>query len=206
MLGGIAGHRRSPAAAKTAGFATGGATLLPNQWSLRPTGKQVELANFPVNVALHPQGEWAVVLHSGYGPHVIAVVNVPHSHVEGHRVVSSVTVPKSFYGLCFSPNGKRLFVSGGEDDVVHEFHFADGYLYDHKAIKLPKDETALVATGLSCSPDGKRLYAACCLGDRLLPTGAGRANLRKMGFNGSICRPKAILISRCRHGRPIACT
>ena len=139
-----------------------GGTLLPNQWSLRPTGKQVEVGNFPVNVALHPQGEWAVVLHSGYGPHVIIVVEVKSS-----LVVSSVVAPKTFYGLCFSPSGKRLFVSGGEDDVVHEYQFANGYLHGHKVLELPKDKTAQIPTGLSCSPDGKRLYAACCLGDRL---------------------------------------
>ncbi len=92
------------------------------------------------------------------------------------RVVSSVIAPKTFYGLCFSPGGKRLFASGGEDDVVHEFHFADGYLYDHKVIDLPKSKTALVTAGLACSLDGRFVYAACCLGDRLFilrPDNAG---------------------------------
>ena len=95
--------------------------LLPNQWSLRPTGKQVEVGNFPVNVALHPQGDWAAVLHSGYGPHEVVVVDLKTA-----SVVSRVTLPKTFYGLCFTPDGKQLLVSGGEDDVVYQFHFADG--------------------------------------------------------------------------------
>ena len=91
-----------------------GAVLLPNQWSLRPTGKQVEVGNFPVNLVLHPQGDWAVALHSGYGPNEVVVVNLKSA-----SVVSSVTLPKTFYGLCFSPSGKQLLVSGGEDDVVY---------------------------------------------------------------------------------------
>ena len=95
--------------------------LLPNQWSLRPAGKQVEVGNFPVNVAVHPQGDWAAVLHSGYGPHEVVVVDLKTA-----GVTSRVTLPKTFYGLCFTPDGKRLLVSGGEDDVVYRFHFADG--------------------------------------------------------------------------------
>ena len=63
--------------------------LLPNQWSLRPTGKQVEVGNFPVNVALHPQGDWAAVLHSGYGPHEVVVVDL-----KTDSVVSRVTLPQ----------------------------------------------------------------------------------------------------------------
>jgi DNA-binding beta-propeller fold protein YncE len=139
-----------------------GSVLLPNQWSLRPAGRQIEVGNFPVNVALHPRGQWAVVLHSGYGPHAVVVVEVAT-----RRIVSSVIAPKTFYGLCFSPDGERLYASGGEDDVVHEFHFADGYLYGHKVHELPKSKTALVAAGLACSVDGSCVYAACCLGDRL---------------------------------------
>ena len=163
---------------KLPGPQPGGGMLLPNQWSLQPTGKQVEIGNFPVNVALHPEGEWAVVLHAGYGPHAVMVVEV-----KSGRVVASIVVPRSFCGLCFSPSGQRLFVSGGEDDVIHEFHFADGYLYGHKAIELPKNETALVATGLSCSLDGKRLYVACCLGDRLFIVRPSRSqDLRQIGL------------------------
>jgi len=53
-----------------------GSILLPNQWSLRPAGRQVELGDFPVNIAVHPDGRFAAVVHCGYGPHEIVVVNV----------------------------------------------------------------------------------------------------------------------------------
>ena len=77
--------------------------LLPNQWSLRPAGRQVELGNFPVNVAVHPQGKFAAVLHSGYGPHVVSVVDLAAG-----KVASQVTLPRTFYGLCFTPDGESL--------------------------------------------------------------------------------------------------
>ena len=110
------------------GMKADGAVLLPNQWALRPTGRQVEVGNFPVNVALHPHGGWAAVLHSGYGPHEVVVVDL-----KTDSVVSRVTLPRTFYGLSFTPNGKRLLVSGGEDDLVYQFHFAGGYLSDPRS-------------------------------------------------------------------------
>ena len=51
------------------GVQRGGAVLLPNQWSLQPAGKQIELGDFPVNMALHPSGKWLAALHTGYGEH-----------------------------------------------------------------------------------------------------------------------------------------
>ena len=111
------------------GLQADGTVLLPNQWSLRPAGNQVELGNFPVNVALHPQGDWAAILHSGYGPHEVVIVDL-----KAASIVSRVTLPKTFYGLCFTPDGKRLLVSGGEDDVIYRFHFAGGYLSDREVI------------------------------------------------------------------------
>src|SRR5213593_932865 len=53
-----------------------GSVLLPNQWSLRPVGRQVELRDFPVNIALHPGGRFAAVLHAGYSAHQITIVDV----------------------------------------------------------------------------------------------------------------------------------
>jgi YVTN family beta-propeller protein len=145
------------------GLQADGSVLLPNQWSLRPTGKQVAVGNFPVNIALHPQGEWAAVLHSGYGPNEVMTVDLRTG-----KILSRVTLRKTFYGLCFTPNGTRLLVSGGEDDVVYQFQFTDGQLLDRKTIAFPRYKQSQVTTGLACSRDGQWLFAACCLGNRLV--------------------------------------
>ena len=55
--------------------------LLPNQWSLRPVGKQVELGDFPINVAVHPGGQFAAVLHSGYSAHEFVVVDIASAKI-----------------------------------------------------------------------------------------------------------------------------
>lgn len=172
---------------KLPGPQPGGGMLLPNQWSLQPTGKQVEIGNFPVNVALHPEGEWAVVLHAGYGPHAVMVVEV-----KSGRVVASIVVPRSFCGLCFSPSGQRLFVSGGEDDVIHEFHFADGYLYGHKAIELPKTRRPWSLRGCHAvsTASGSTWPAASAIDSSSCGPAAAKT------FAKSVCRRKAIPICR----------
>src|SRR5262249_33963378 len=58
------------------GLRPGGEIRLPNQWSLRPAGRQMPLGDFPVNLALHPTGGWLAVLHAGYGQHEVTVVDI----------------------------------------------------------------------------------------------------------------------------------
>ncbi len=144
------------------GYQKDNSILLPNQWSLRPAGTQVQLENFPVNVAVRPHGHFAAVLHSGYGPHVVSLVDLTKA-----KVVSSVTLPKTFYGICFTPDGSQLLVSSGENNVIYRFHVTDRKLADRETIKLQNADKALVPTGLACSADSKVVYAACCLGHSL---------------------------------------
>ena len=42
-----------------------GAVLLPNQWRLRPAGKQVVVGDFPASMALSPDSKYAAILHCG---------------------------------------------------------------------------------------------------------------------------------------------
>ena len=100
-----------------------GSVLLPNQWSLRPVGRQIELGDFPINIAMHPQGRFAAILHSGYSHHGIMVVDLATE-----RVVTNVPLEEAFYGIVFSRNGSRLFCSGASEEVIHSFHFKDGLL------------------------------------------------------------------------------
>ena len=50
------------------GVQADGRTLLPNQWTLEPAGKQIPLGDFPVHIALHPSGAWAAVLVAAMAP------------------------------------------------------------------------------------------------------------------------------------------
>jgi len=88
------------------GLKQDGSVLLPNLWSLLPAGRQVLLGDFPVNIAVHPGGRYAAVLHAGHGQHEIIVVDVAKD-----AIVSRVTLPEAFYGIAFSKDGSRLFAA-----------------------------------------------------------------------------------------------
>jgi DNA-binding beta-propeller fold protein YncE len=141
------------AAPELPGAQKDGAVLLPNQWSLRPVGKQVGVGDFPVNIALHPDGKYAAILHCGYGQHEVQVFDVA-----ADKIVSRVNIAESFYGCAFSPDGKKLIVSGSGDEVLWMFEFKNGYLSEPTNIRLrPKSERGIPG-GLAISKDGSTIY------------------------------------------------
>ena len=139
-----------------------GSVLLPNQWSLRPVGKQVELGDFPINVAVHPGGRFAAVLHSGYSEHEIRVVDI-HSA----QVISRTIVHEAFYGLEFSKDGRQLFCSGAGDEVVHAYEFQQGSLTNHQRIKLRDPKLRAIPGGLVVDAAANRLFVANVWGNRV---------------------------------------
>lgn len=154
--------REKPSVRQLPGLQPDGEVLLPNQWSLRPVGKQIDLGDLPVNIAMHPKAPWAAILHSGFAKHEIVVIDTKTGQVK-----SRTGLPVSFYGLCFDPEGKRLFASGGESGVVHQYRFTDGTLTAEHDISLGAAREQLIPAGLACSADGKMLYVACCWGHLL---------------------------------------
>lgn len=132
-----------------------GSVLLPNQWSLRPVGAQVPLGDFPVNIAVHPEGRYAAVLHSGHGPHEIVVVDLKYA-----KVVSRVTVKEAFYGLEFSKGGARLFCSGAGQEVVHMFDFNKGELTANGDIPLCTPRERGIPCGMAVGGNARDLYVA----------------------------------------------
>jgi DNA-binding beta-propeller fold protein YncE len=138
------------------GVQSDGSVKLPNQWSLRPAGRQLELGDFPVNLALHPSGRWLAALHAGYGTHEVVIVDLDPKK---QKIVSRVALDQTFAGVCFTPDGKNLYASGGEFDLIHAFQFEDGYLTKHrKLVAAPPDIKKFVPAGLTVDPQGRTLF------------------------------------------------
>ncbi len=164
----ITSHTTAPCAlAATAppdlpGQRADGTVLLPNQWSLRPAGKQVVVEDFPASIAVHPGGKYAAVLHCGYSQHAIAIVNIASA-----ETVSRVALDEAFYGLEFSRDGQTLFSSGAGGEVIHRFAFKDGYLSDHQTIALRNVKDRGVPAGLAVDNQARRVYVANLWGHRI---------------------------------------
>ena len=155
-------ERQENVSRKLPGMQASGQILLSNQWSLRPAGKQLPLGDFPVNIAIHPKAPYAAVLHAGYGQHEIVIVDLKDS-----KIVSRVVLPQCFYGICFDPQGKHVFASGGEHEVVHQFSFSEGYLSEHVELNAAEAGKKGTIAGISSSGDGRELFVADAWADRL---------------------------------------
>ena len=133
------------------GVEADGAVRLPNSWSIKPAGKQIELGDFPISIAMN--SNIAAVLHAGYGDHEIIIVDTT---AKNPRIRSRVVIDQTFGGLAFSPNGKHLFVGGGEFDVIH--HFAvDGSLAPQPPQNQDRRRQIHPRRALYVHPDGKTL-------------------------------------------------
>jgi DNA-binding beta-propeller fold protein YncE len=139
------------------GIRIGGVVQLPNGWSLRPAGRQVPLGDLPVNMALHPKGRWLAVLHAGYGTHEVMVFDLQEN---SRGPTCRVTLEQTFYGLCFAPDGKTLYASGGEFETVHAFAFEEGLLGRRNIIRVANLLSKFIPAGLATDADGRTLYAA----------------------------------------------
>ena len=145
------------------GLQPDGSTLLHNQWSIRPAGRQVELGNFPTGLAVHPDGRWAAVLHCGAGPHEVRIVDLNTG-----AITATATVNEAFYGIAFSGDGRTLVCSGASDEVLHVFDFHDGRLAARPDVVLAPRTATDVPAGFALSRNAKTAIVACLWGQRVM--------------------------------------
>jgi len=137
------------------GMQPDGSMLLPNQWSLRPVGTQIEVDDFPVNIALSPDGKYAAILHCGYSQHEAVIVDLA-----AQKVVDRADLGEAFYGITFTRDGRKLYCSGASTELVYSFDFAQGKLGERQNIRLRPAQEVGVPTGLAIDAAGKTLFAA----------------------------------------------
>ena len=140
---------------------------LPTGVRLDPAGEAVELGSLPINLALAPEKDRAVVVLSGWREQGLQVVDL-----KTRKVTETLLQDGAFYGAAFSPDGHRLCVSGGNTDMIFVYGWKDGAATLENKFELAKAKTAdgsgtSYPAGLAFSPNGKFLYVAEDVGDRL---------------------------------------
>lgn len=132
-----------------------GSVLLPNQWSLRPVGRQIELGDFPIDIAVDPTGRFAAILHSGYSQQGLRIVDL-----KTEKMVTNLLLHEAFYGVEFSRDGSQVFCSGASDEVIHSYHFQDGFLTNPYDIRLRSTNSVGIPAGLAVDSNLKELCVA----------------------------------------------
>ncbi|WP_338256836.1 beta-propeller fold lactonase family protein [Dictyobacter halimunensis] len=136
-----------------------GRTQLINNWTVTPAGRQTDLGDLPLNSVLSPDGRYLLVSNSGAGVQSLQVIET-----KSNTVIQSIPydVPHSvFVGLAYSQDGKKVYASGGGEDVIHTFDAAaSGKLTATGDISIGTKQSNPFPTGLSVSRDGTKLYVA----------------------------------------------
>ncbi len=130
------------------GITPAGKVLLPNGWTLSPAGTHTVLGDFPVAIAVNPVEPVLAILHAGYGTHEVMTVDA-----QSGKTLGRVTLNETFAGLVWSKDGKKLYVGGGFDDVIHRFDHAAGLLSNPFKYTYPKSDSPRVVAGLALDSD-----------------------------------------------------
>ena len=155
----------------------------PNGQILTPAGRQIELPGMrPQALALSSDGR---LLATGGKNHTLVLIDPADGRIV-QTVQLSTDKPKSssetvtgqisFTGLVFSPDGRRIYLSDTGGDVWVFPVDPLGQAGKPKVFAVPDanvpKQKREIPTGIAVSADGKRLYVAGNLGNRLHEMGA----------------------------------
>ena len=107
--------------------------LLPNGWSLSPAGRSLSLGDLPLNMAVSSSGRWIAVTNNGQSTQSIQLIDARRE-----KVMDSIDIPESWYGLRFSKDEKYLYASGGNDNIIWKYQVSNNKLKVVDSILLGK--------------------------------------------------------------------
>ncbi len=128
---------------------------LPNGWKLTPVGKLLPLGDLPLNIAVSPSKKLAAVTNNGESDQTIQLVDI-----EKQEILDSIIIGKAWLGLTFSDDGKYLYASGGNDNIIIRYSIRNNRLTINDTLRIgePWPEKISVA-GLALDDSRNRLYA-----------------------------------------------
>jgi len=164
-----------------------GVHRLPTGVRLDPAGVSYDLGSMPLAMVLSPDKDRIVVLLNGWREQGIQVVDRSSG-----RVLQTISLPAVFLGLAFSPDGRSLYVSGGDQDVIYRFDWRAGAatLADSIALAVrEKGEIRHTVSGRYC-PVAGRTNALCSRESCRLDCGGGS----RIATGGAETRDRALSV------------
>jgi YVTN family beta-propeller protein len=134
------------------------ASRLPNGRVVLPAGKQISVKGFPQNLALSPDGRTLVVTLNGLGKAINQSLLTMNTYSGSMHYMF---IPTLFQGIAMSPDGSRVYASGGGDNVIYVLSVGS-----EKSTFLKSIPVDGYPVGLTVSPTGEVL-AACSLDNTL---------------------------------------
>jgi len=140
---------------------------LPTGVKLDPAAPMATVGPMPLTMRAAPEGNAVVLSLGGHRKQGLQIVNP----VTG-AIVQELPQASAFVGLAFSSDGRTLYSSGGNQDVVYRYDWSDGRAKLRDSLVLgvkasPRASGRRYPAGLAVSHDGHMLYVAENLADSL---------------------------------------
>ena len=136
---------------------------LPNGWSLTPVGRSLPLKDLPLNIAVSPTKKYLAVTNNGHSTQYIQLIDP-----KNEKIVSSIKIPTSWYGLKFSADERFLYASGGNDNWILKYAIQKNKLVLRDSIKLgDKWPNKISPTGIDIDDARNLLYVVTQENDSL---------------------------------------
>ncbi|MGZ7078788.1 MAG: YncE family protein, partial [Thermoanaerobaculia bacterium] len=136
---------------------------LPTGATLDPAASTSPAGNFPLGMAISPDGQRIALLLCGWRQQGVQIAD------RSGAVLQTLAQPAAFVGIAFSPDGRWLWASGGYEDALYRYRMTDGRAELDRRIELdvvPKKGVHYPA-GIALSSDGSRVYVAENLSDTI---------------------------------------
>ncbi len=138
---------------------------LPNGWRLTPLGTHVPTEDMVLNISPAPGGKSSVALHAGFNPHGLVVIDN-----KTHEAVQRIPLKSAWLGMAWSPDGRKLYVSGGNAESRRNASRAPVNVFDFDGARLSPQPSATLDesidlgkvywSGLAHHPTKPILFAA----------------------------------------------
>jgi len=167
----------APAANQYTRIDRSGTTVIPNGRLITPYGKQITVAPHPFGLTLSPDGKTIITANSGVGPFSISIITDYNSTAPALKQIPETLNPEEglleavFMGLAISPDNKKVYVAGGQQNRIYIFDLASSKKLGDITCSTSFDGTdysdAYIGD-LVLTKDGNRLYAVDQIGFRML--------------------------------------
>ena len=127
---------------------------LPNGWSLSPAGKSLPLGDLPLNMVVSKSGKLIAITNNGQSTQTIQLINSITD-----KQLDEVVIAKSWYGLKFSADEKKLYASGGNDNWILQYNIIQNKLILADSFLLGKKMKDLISpAGIEVDDAAQRMY------------------------------------------------
>lgn len=117
--------------------------LLPTGQQLNPAGQHIEVNDRPLGLTLSPDATMAaVVTGSNFAPRALHLLDLGKQ-----SVLQTLPIGDSFVGVAFAPDGKTVFMGGGQSQQLKVFAREGNSFRETAPIALPGSPSGLALAG-----------------------------------------------------------